>query len=681
MFCKSCGKLLKETDKFCSKCGASIEMSVDEAPVNDDVAEVSANDMVEEASIYAEVTTEDTVKETPMYSEVTENPVSEAVEETPMYSEATENSANEVVEETPAYSEATETPVNNTVEQTSVEDSAPTAGVTERLDATPSQTNAQMYYGTDNYGYHIPPEPQKKKRSAGKIIAVVAAAAVVVVGGVGVVNASAIGNFVKQSFSSPQSYFQYVEEKQAKETASTVADLYGSYLEQYENMDTQSASGEITIELGANARAMLQALTSTDMSFLENTKLTYEVGYQEKIMGLNLGMLISDKNVISVESILDMEGGMAYFLIPELSSQYLSTPLDMSDVDTSANMQMSQVVKTMPNADIVEDLYMDYYTTAISCIDNVEKSSETIEAGGISQKCTVLTATIDNETAKEMVEVVCTKLKSDENVETVVKDLANAQNAMEEGSADGEAMYQEFVQTMDEAIASADSISLDENITMTVWVNGKGEIVGRDVHVSDAEVKYVAPSKGNKVGLEASITADGTNYAIEGSGKVSMNKLSGEYAISSNGTDFVNLEVADYDVKKMEDGYINGTFTLSMTSEASRALTETAMTANYDLQIDCKSSKDSSEVKISILSLDQLMGAVTITSNMNGKVDATLPAADAVVSAEDETALYNWIASVDWASFTASLREAGLPSEFVDSIESATSGLSVYSNY
>ena len=676
MFCKSCGKLLKETDKFCSKCGASAEVNVDETLVND---------KVEETSAYAEVTetpANDAVEEAPSYDEVTETPANDAVEEAPSYAEVTETPANDAVKEAPSYDEVTETPVNATEDQASGEDSLPNTGVTEKLDATPNETSAQMYYGTENYGYHIPPEPQKKKRSAGKIIAVVAAAAVIVVGGVGVVNASAINNLVKQSFSSPESYFQYVEEKQVKETSSAVADLYGSYLERYETLDTKSTSGEMKIELGANARAMLQALTATDMSFLENATITYECGYQENAMGLNLGMLIGDKQVISLESLLDMEGGMAYFLIPELSNQYLSTPLDMSEVDVSANMnQMSEAVKMMPSADVVEDLYLDYYTTAISCIDTVEKRSETIEAGGISQKCTVLTATIDNETAKEMVEVVCTKLKTDKKIETVIKDFANVENAMVEGSADGETMYQEFVQAMDESLASVDSLAMDENITMTIWVNAKGEIVGRDVRVSDAEVKYMAPSKGSKVGFRASITADGENYAIEGSGKVSMNKLSGEYAISSNGTDYVSLEVKDYDVKKMKDGYFNGTFTLSMTSEGSRALTETAMTANYDLQFDCKSSKDSSEIKISVLSLDQLMGALTITSNLKDKVDVTLPSAEVVVSAEDETALMNWISSVDWAGFTASLREAGLPSELVDSIESATSSLSVYSNY
>ncbi len=650
MLCKSCGKILKETDKFCSKCGATVEVGESESPVYDEVSETPVQDELKESSAYNEV------NETPVQDEV--------------------NTA-------PAYAQVNETPVQNEVNQSSAESGFFNASMTEQSAGTSMMMNQQPGQ-VNNYGYqngnHIPPEPQKKKKSpVGKIVAAVAGVAVVGVACTCVVNASAINNFVKKSFSSPTSYFQYVEEKQMKEAAATISNAYGNYLDQYEDIGNKSANGEITIELGAQARAMLEVATSTDMSFLEKASITYESGFKDSVMGMNLGMLISDKPVISIDTLFDMNSGMAYFLIPELSTQYLSTIMD--DVTSEANIDMdvySDIVEAMPDEDTIEDICLEYYTTAISCIDDVEKSNGTLEAGDISQSCTVLTATIDSESAQKIAETVLTKAKSDKNIENVIKDWVNVEKVIDEDAEDADTVYEEFIQTVDEGLASVGDITLDENITMTIWVNNKGDIVGRSVCAGGDEVKYSMPSKGKKVGFEASITAESENYVIAGSGKVSGNKLSGEYKIAANGTEYVNLEVKDYDVKKMEDGYLNGTFIVSMTPEASTALTQTSLVSNYDLQFDCTTSKDSSKVKISVLSMEQLFGAITITSNMDGKMDIAIPAADTVVSTEDEEALYNWISSIDWASFTAGLRESGVPSVLVDQIESATNELYMY---
>lgn len=607
MFCKNCGKTLKETDKFCAKCGTPVEVSATESP---------------------------------MYNEVDFTPTQEVLPDT-----------EEVVSNKTAIL---------------------------RPEDAPTAMN-QVVGGTENYGYQMPQQPQKKKSPVGKIIAAVAAVAVVGSVSVVAVNASAINNFTKKAFSSPVSYLQYVEEKQAKETASTIAGMYGNYLDAYKAKGENSVSGEVTVELGDQARRMLATYSPVDLSFLEKTSLKYESGYQDNVLGFNLDMLIGEKPVITLDTLFDMNGNMAYFMIPELSNQYLSTSISTSSGDVSTTMnQLSGMADSMLEEALIEKLYTDYYTTAISCIDDVKKSNGTIEAGGVSQKCTVLTATIDSEAAQKMSEKVLTKLKSDKNVEDLIKDCANVANAMEDGSADAEAMYQDFLQYVDGELSSVESISMDENITMTIWVDGKGDILGRSFNASGMETKYIMPGKGKNYGFEASVTGDSTNYVIEGNGKITGGILSGDFKIASNGTEYANLEVKDYDVKKMKDGYLNGTFTVSMTPESSTELTGTSLVANYDLQIACTSSKDSSKVKISVLSLDQLLGAITITSNMNGKLDTTLPSADAVVSTEDQAALFTWITSIDWAGFTTRLRDAGVPSELVDQIESATSALSMY---
>lgn len=643
MLCKSCGKILKETDKFCSKCGAPIEV---------------------------------TANETPIYNEVNETPVQDEVKES---FERNETPVQNGMNEAPVQNGMNEAPVQNGMNESPVQESTAFVSMMEQSSA---QNNPQMDpvqgYGYQ-YGNHIPLEPQKKKKSpVGKIIAVVAGVVVVGVACTCVVNASAINNFVKKSFSSPESYFQYVEGKQAKKTASTISGVYGNYLEQYKAAEN-TASGEVTIELGAQTRAMLEATTSMDMSFLENASITYESGFKENVMAMNLGLAISDNPVLSFDTLFDMNDGMAYFLFPELSEQYLATSLeDMSGESFTSMGQISEIAEGMPDEDAIEDICYEYYTTAIACIDDVEKTNGTLEAGDISQNCTVLTATIDSESMQKIADTVLTKAKTDKNIESVIKDWVNTQNAMGTDVQDADTVYQEFVESVDEELASVGDITVDETIIMTVWVNNSGKVIGRSVSAGDSELKYAVPTKGRKVGFEASMTEDGENFAIEGSGKVSGNKLSGEYVIASNGTEYVNLEVKDYDVKKMKDGYLNGTFTASMTPAASTALTETSLVANYDLQFDCTASKDSSKVKISVLSLDQLVGAITITSNMGGTVDTTLPSADAVVSAEDEEAMVNWVTSVDWDGLVANLREAGLPSELVDQIEAATSELSVY---
>ena len=74
---------------------------------------------------------------------------------------------------------------------------------------------------------------------------------------------------------------------------------------------------------------------------------------------------------------------------------------------------------------------------------------------------------------------------------------------------------------------------------------------------------YLCTADGDKRGFSMQLGSGDDKVAIEGSGELKGDLLSGTYTISSGEADAAVIDVTDYDTKAVQDGIWKGTYTIS----------------------------------------------------------------------------------------------------------------------
>ena len=118
--------------------------------------------------------------------------------------------------------------------------------------------------------------------------------------------------------------------------------------------------------------------------------------------------LVGGNQLLDFTVLVDSENGYMYFNLPQLKEQYvkfdLSTLMSSGDYnDTTEAMEMlSTFFESLPDDETSTEIISRYLTVIVESVDDVEQESDTITANGVEQKCTKLTATIDEDSVKSI---------------------------------------------------------------------------------------------------------------------------------------------------------------------------------------------------------------------------------------------------------------------------------------
>lgn len=629
MFCEKCGNPVGESEKFCSQCGAPLPAMEPEATVTEPV------------SAEAEVT------------------------------EAAEATAAEPVSAEPEAP----LPVSLAVPQVQEAPIAPAVPVEKQED------NGKA--------------PKKKKKAPWIIAACVVVAVVVVC----VVNGARLGNFFRRTFSSPEKYYQYVEEK----TVSALAGASGAY---YETLFADSLSRkdlstdvEFTVELGEDGQELIDLLEMADVDLTWLKDLSLGVGYtlKDRLLGYDISFGLNQSDILSLRSIMDMEGGAMYLQMPELTAEYIG--IDMDDytggdwAETLGEYEEMQetfaaVQKALPEAREVEKLLQKYLKLALSGVNDVEKSTKTLKVGGVQQKCTELEVSFDGRIMSEILEAVLKEIPKDKDLKKLF--VSTMDSLLEiDGSLtmDGEEAWEEFTDEVQDMLDSLDELEdMGEVLVMKVYVDGKGEIVGRVLELVEdretfATVSVLAIEKGSKFGYEFSVQPDsgyGGGIVLTGSGRKSGNKLTGDFELEYDGISVLDLKVSDIDLKQLEKGYLNGSIAMTFSRQISSLLstslsyygtTIASMLADMQLTMDFEAAENTGRVILGIGYGEKELASISISAEVGDGSGISVPDTKDTVFMEDEDDLEDWLKSIDWESYADRLDKADMPDEVVELVE------------
>ena len=632
MTCGNCGREVPSGNKFCTNCGWRVPEDFKEEVKTEEVPEASEEVKAEEAPAVEEVKAE----EAPVAAEETAK-----VEEAP------------VVEAIPA-AEAVK---------------------------PASTTKAEA-----------PAAPAKKKGSKAPLFVGIAAVVVVLLV---VFNLSSIKNAAKRTFSSPENYYHWVEKNTAKEAAGTVSSIYANYFLDALKVYNMGTSAEVSVELDEAGQDMLSlaGAAGVDLSWFKSASLTYEGYSKDNVMEMKCGLAMEKKNVISADLIVDMAEEAVYLAVPELSKTYIGVDvseipdisyyMDTLDNSTEYMDALKAILSKLPEEKQVKDLTAKYLEIALNSIDDVNmKKGKTLKAEGVSESCTLLEVTLDADTLQNVIENVAEQLENDREVKAIIEKLCDEIAGLDLEELDGididsEEVYGYFQDACSELADEAQYISFDEELVMSLYVDGKGVIRGRSFEFNDGWSNYTVeilnPHKGGKIGFKAAVTVDNQEFSIAGSGKESGGRVSGDFSAKYNGTAIVDLTVKNFDTDALKKGYLNGTVTVKAASGIGKVLygmsSVPSMVTDLAVTVDVSMDGKSGKLAVSVAEDKDKWGTVSVSAKKESGKKASVPADKNTVFIEDYSDVEDYWDTVDLDSLINTLDKLDVPSFVTDILE------------
>ena len=623
MICKNCGSTVEDGVKFCTKCGERM----------DEVTEA-----VQE--------TAEAVQET-----------AEAAQETV---EATQEAAAEVKEEA--------------------------ADVKEKVADVAEDVKETVANVTNEVKDAVEGAAEKVKKMPKKSLIIVAAIALVLI--VVLANFKSVTNSVNKLVSSPEKYYASVEKNQIKELAGSFADTYDNTV--LENLDINNYSVDygIEVELSEEARELIEgALNVDETDAFKKMAADFFLSIKGDVISAEGSATLGKNKLISANAVVDMAKGEAYAQIPELSSKYIGVSLeeyaeDFSEQYALVMEQSENLTAAFPKAKTVEKLINRYLAIAVENVDSVKEDKGTIKVGDIEQKCTTIRVRIKEEDAYNIAKAILEEAKDDKELHNLIADFAVAAAEIEEEEMDKDEVIDMFVEEIENALDELEEIEefdSEEELVMNVWVDNKGEVIGREIKLNDESFfSYKTAQKGNKFEFKAVLVTDPDyeeEIIFEGTGKKNSSTLNGEFVLKMKEEDktskFLEVKVDDYKIKKAKEGFIDGSFTFSISEEFLReanAGMAAAIISDYELKFDIKSGKKDAMVAVSILDNEEMFAKLTVDAKIGSGKSAKLPNG---ILVEDEEDIKEWAETINTEKFLKKIEKSGLPVEIVEEIEDA----------
>ncbi len=567
--------------------------------------------------------------------------------------------------------------------------------------------------------------PVKKSRAKFRIKLGIAAGIVLVLVVVAVINASAIVNFAKKTFSSPAEYYQWVEGKNLKDAAALTGSMYDDSVGSLLNLFDTSISGEIGIELaevGKESLSTATGLAGVDMSWFEKGSMSFSGNIRDLLMNGEVALKLGDKRILSAETIIDLENLAIYLGIPSISDSYLEMDYDTAqrvrrdefarhydgdDLDSylppvsdkeEIVEKVQQLIETldllkknMPDNKDIQKLVEKYGGIVLAGFDDVKMTKgRKLRAEGITESCTELKVTVTNRQLYEILRNFISELKEDEDLRDMVFEVYEAvqsspladESLIQEDASEGYAEFLEDLIELENRLERGySSVNDDVIMIMNVYVDGDGDIHGRSFEIMEEYSPFgydsfsfsvKMPHKGSEFGFSTSIEYDGDIYAITGTGNENGKSLDGEFSFDYNGASIFTVTVEDFKTRQLRtSGYVNGTFTLKPSTGIMQLLDSYAASSALNYEAEVKTVMDSGEAEVSItLKQDgEPLGTLFVNSTRGSSNKVSTPSDKYAIMLDSPNALIDYWDTIEWDDFLQTLEDAQLPSKWIDMVE------------
>lgn len=469
------------------------------------------------------------------------------------------------------------------------------------------------------------------------------------------------------------------------------------YAKSLSEMDTEEVKGnaEIKVSLEDGGKAILGMLSPVDISWLADASISGNVSMSDKSMTEFMDVNVNGTKICTIEYYFDTENSEIYMRIPELSDGYIKMNMEQmtqeaveeadqeldSSFTTSVDLADSMnsyfsTLENLPEADLVTSILTRYTDIIFDNVADAENpGAQEAVAEDVSQELSVLEGHVTQAEALPMFQQILDTAKSDEELKGLIETWTEAMN-------DPDYTYETFLEAIEDMEKDLDTEAdeTDESgFILRAWVDSDGEVVGRQFLLNDEQEEelfgYLCTADGDKRGFSMQLGSGDDKVAIEGSGELKGDLLSGTYTISSGEADAAVIDVTDYDTKAVQDGIWKGTYTIS------GAPVEDEDGNSYDpfggMQLIFTADgadEDSIDWNLAIAAGGATLGSVSLTGGNGGEALAAVDVASLTdvydFSNDDEIEAYT--ASMNMDAITENLTSAGMPEGWLDDVIAAT---------
>ena len=279
----------------------------------------------------------------------------------------------------------------------------------EMYDAVPAEQESAFQLNMEGN------QPEKRRSPVGIILAAVGVLLVAAV--LVMLLVPACRAFVVRTFQSPEK-LMYNVYSEAVSGAMENVDTAALEQKASSKTDTHLLLGDQVVSLAAS---MLYSQPE-DLKALSDISVSCVINTQEDAQMMDLTLLLSGTEIVSAEQYTDQKNGKMYIVLPELNQQALM--IDTSDIyDAETIKQLDELAQMNVDKKLLETLALRYMKQYFDAFESVEKTSKTVQLQGVTQKVTVLEATITERAQYEVLIAIFEALKTDQDAKQLIESL------------------------------------------------------------------------------------------------------------------------------------------------------------------------------------------------------------------------------------------------------------------
>ncbi len=507
------------------------------------------------------------------------------------------------------------------------------------------------------------PVQKAKKGKKGLIATIVAVVAVVALAAVAIL--TPIKN-VFIGLMPAEKHMQYVYANAAKTLGEDVGEVYGTVLSKTDA--SNATSGTFELQLASTLMSQIESMIGVELGDLNKVAIDYAIVIdKDNECGYTLALKLQDKELLTLKMYLDLESGEAVIEVPDILEKPIKVdaidPEELTSVDAALLTNLN--TESLLDENYISELIPRLIRVSFEQITNVQRGKEAFKADSVEQTATCFDAYVTTQTVAKMANAVIEELKNDEGLKDAIIGFCD-DNAKLLGDVEGDEIYDSFTEALMDGQEELMDVEDDKELfSFKTWVDGANDIIALEMTMQDGEIFIGKAMDGEEVGYEISATDGDTEMlSIVGEGTEKKDVLAAEFIVEVEGEEYIKLVVEDYDLKKAEEGYLNGVFTLI----PGKALTEMeSMIANAALKITTEMSENNAELIVDVQMQGASLGTIRLTAGIDEAADVTVPSG--TIDAEDVTA-----DMIDMQAILDKLEDAGISEEMINSLTAMLMG-------
>ena len=278
----------------------------------------------------------------------------------------------------------------------------------------------------------------------------------------GIVFRNYVAEFFLYTFSSPEKYYQHVEERAIADFSERVGDVYAVVRNQDPDGAAKTSEYTIAAEVDLTEFSLLKTLLDENYAWIDSVRVEADAQAAGSAAQASGSLLLNDVRTIDA-NLHYGEGGLSVQL-PEISEDYLLLN------SAEQNVLWRAILRADLTRGEVVSLTSKLLTAVVRQLDEVSKARGELQALDITQRCRILHVTVSEQDLQEITDAVQTVLRSEPEAKKLVS-AAVAETGTDEAAV---------IDTLVSLIVPADGAG-----AMDVYVGADGSVIGRTIASDD----------------------------------------------------------------------------------------------------------------------------------------------------------------------------------------------------